>query len=139
MPSNGQNSPATDSASTLRGIVGDDATAEFENDPTFVESNPTGNASSENLGAAADVDEDEDGDVDETDEDDLEDDGEEFEDDDEELEDDDLDDEDEDDDLDDEDEDEEDDADEVAASPLVYVNVPVMSPELSEREMTACL
>ena len=41
--------PATDSARDLRNLVGDDVTADFESDPKFVDSNPTADASSENL------------------------------------------------------------------------------------------
>ncbi len=115
MASSSQNRPATDSAETLRELVGNDPTATFEDDPTFVNSNPTDSASSENLGAATegdDTDLAEDGDVDESDdvidsdEDDFEEDTEEDE-------------EDEEDDLDDDvdDEDEEDDAEE-AGTPL---------------------
>ena len=118
-----QDLPATDSAAVLHNLVGDDATAAFENDPKFVDANPTAEASSENLQTRADrndirnqpdlntkatTDEDDEDDEDE-DEDDLEDDDEDdLEDDDE----DDLDDEDEDDDLEDDDEDDEDDDDE---------------------------
>jgi hypothetical protein len=40
---------ATDSATELNQHIGNDATATFENDPTFIESNPTGTASSENV------------------------------------------------------------------------------------------
>jgi hypothetical protein len=40
---------ATDSAAELRDLVGDDATAEFENDPKFIDSNPTDRASSEHV------------------------------------------------------------------------------------------
>jgi segregation and condensation protein B len=40
---------ATDSAAELRGLVGDDATAEFESDPKFIDSNPTDHASSEHV------------------------------------------------------------------------------------------
>ncbi|HVG26957.1 MAG TPA: hypothetical protein VM865_05075 [Acidobacteriaceae bacterium] len=104
--------PATDSAVDLRNLVKDDATAEFETDPKFVESNPVATASSENL-AAKTVDDDED-EVDDEDEDDdeLEDDDE-----DEDVEDDDedeVDDEDDDEEYEDDDEDEdvEDDEDE---------------------------
>jgi hypothetical protein len=97
----------TDSARTLRDLAGNDATATFENDPNFVDSDPGGTASSENLGAAKDVDEtdaeDDIADVDEDDED-LEDDFEE-EDDDEDEDDEDEDDDDEDDDDEDEDDD----------------------------------
>ena len=116
-----QDLPVTDSAAALHELVGKDATAAFENDPKFVDSNPAVDGSSENLQtrtdrrdtqsqpdlntrAAAEDDEDED-DEDE----DLDDEDEEDEDEDE----DELDDEDEDDDeyedVDD-DEDDEDDA-----------------------------
>jgi len=67
------NSPATDSAETLRDPVGEDPSATFEDDPTFVDSNTAGNGSSENLSAAADGDDEDD----EVDEDDFEDDTEE--------------------------------------------------------------
>src|ERR1700753_384476 len=40
--------PATDSATELRPILGDDATAPFESDPNFIDSNPGENGSSEN-------------------------------------------------------------------------------------------
>ena len=40
---------ASDSAAALRGLVGDDATAEFESDPKFIDSNPTDRASSEHI------------------------------------------------------------------------------------------
>lgn len=126
--------PATDSASALHELIGDDSTATFENDPTFVGSDPTADSSSENLqtrtdrkdiqsqpsielrGAKTTTDEDDDDaeededdddaddDEDDEDDDDLEDDDDELDDDDED-EDDDL--EDDDDDDDDEDEDEE--------------------------------
>jgi hypothetical protein len=85
---------ATDSATTLRPLTGDDATATFENDPRFAGSDPAAFASSENLNVAG-VEEDED-DFDDEEED--EDDEDEDEDDDEEDE------------EEDEDEDEEDDA-----------------------------
>lgn len=65
MASTSENSPSTDSATTLRNLVGNDPTATFENDPRFVESNPTGNASSENLGAAQQADPEEEDDLDE--------------------------------------------------------------------------
>jgi len=94
-----------DSASSLRDVVGDDATATFEDDPNFVESNPTGNASTESVEVQRDTDDVEDSDEEE---DELEDDDEEFEDEDDSDEDEDVDD-------DDDEEDEEDDADEVAA------------------------
>ena len=128
--------PATDSATALHELIGDDSTATFENDPTFADSNPTAGGSSENLQTrtdrqevrdmpslrAAAADEDDDLEDDEDDDNDLED-----EDDEDELdedEDDDLDDDDEDEDdddeyedVDDDDEDDDDDADEVSASP----------------------
>ncbi len=40
---------ASDSAAELHKVIGDDATATFESDPTFIESNPTGSASSGNV------------------------------------------------------------------------------------------
>lgn len=110
--------PATDSAAVLHELVGDDATAAFENDPTFIDGNPGATSSSENLQTRSDRrdiqsqpdletrrsaadDEDEDEDVDDEDEDD------------EDYDEDDEDDEEEDDlDEDDEDDDEEDDDDE---------------------------
>ena len=48
MPIN-QDLPATDSAKALHELVGDDATATFENDPKFIDSDPTIDSSSENL------------------------------------------------------------------------------------------
>lgn len=87
--------PATDSSRDLRRLVGDDATADFENDPTFAESNPTASASSENLALQRDTDdleesedEIEEEDEDDEDEEDLEDEEYEDEDDDEDVEDD---------------------------------------------------
>ena len=97
-----KSTPATDSATELRELVGDDATAEFETDPKFIDSNPTSSASSENL-AARDTDDAEDDDEDDEDEND------EDEDDDEDDVDEDEDDEEYEDDEDEEDEDEEDD------------------------------
>ena len=41
--------PATDSAAALHELIGEDSTATFENDPKFADSNPTVDASSENL------------------------------------------------------------------------------------------
>jgi hypothetical protein len=74
---------ATDSAAELHQIVGDDSTATFEDDPKFVDSDPTGTASSENLEVQRDTDdledseeEDEEAD-DDLDDDDLEDEGDE--------------------------------------------------------------
>src|SRR5262252_8872872 len=64
--------PATDSARDLRNLVHDDATADFETDPKFVDSNPSAGASSENL-ALRDTDDEEDSDDElEDDEDDEE-------------------------------------------------------------------
>jgi hypothetical protein len=40
---------ATDSAAELHELIGDDATATFESDPNFVDSNPTADASSEHV------------------------------------------------------------------------------------------
>lgn len=116
-----QNLPATDSAAVLHDLVGDDATASFENDPKFVPSDPTANASSENLQTRADrkeiqsdpsiplhtATEDDDDEEEEEDEDDEDEDDENDEDDDDEDEDD-EDDDDDDDDDDDEEDDEED-------------------------------
>jgi ribonuclease E len=114
---------ATDSAAEMNEIIGDDATATFENDPKFIDSDPTGTASSENVEVQRDTDDTEDS---EEEDDELED-----ADDDDELEDEDVDEEDEDDDdvdlgededddeeVEDEDEDEEveDDEDEVGAA-----------------------
>ncbi len=44
-----KNPIATDSAAELHDLVGDDATATFESDPNFVDSNPTDDASSEHV------------------------------------------------------------------------------------------
>ncbi len=117
-----QDLPATDSAAAMNKLIGDDSTATFENDPTFVASNPTVDGSSENLQTRSDREEirnrpslearDTD-DVEEDDEEEEDDDDDEFEDvetedeDDDEEDEDDLDDDDlEDDDEDDEEEDE---------------------------------
>jgi hypothetical protein len=90
---------ATDSAAELRDLIGDDASATFESDPNFVDSNPTADASSDHLelrdtddmedseeeeeeaGLEDEDDDDEDEDEDEEDEDDDEDDDGEYEDD----------------------------------------------------------
>jgi hypothetical protein len=115
--------PATDSARDLQKLVHDDVTADFENDPKFVDSNPTANASSENLAEMRDEDDEEDSDdelEDEDDEEDLEDDDEDEDDEDDDEEDGLEDDEDlEDEDDEEEDEDLEDDEDEVGASQYV--------------------
>jgi hypothetical protein len=105
---------ATDSAAELNRIIGDDATATFENDPKFIDSDPTGNASSENIEVQRDADDTEDSEEEEDELEDVEDDDE--------LEDDELDEEDEDDDDvdlgddDEDDEEEEDDEDEVGVA-----------------------
>jgi hypothetical protein len=101
---------ATDSAAELRGLIGDDASATFESDPNFVESNPTESASSENI-ALRDTDDTEDSEEedDEVDEDELDEDDEEVDEDEDEEEEGDED----EDDLDDEDEEDDDDAEEV--------------------------
>ena len=119
--------PATDSARDLRNLVHDDATADFEDDPKFADSNPSANASSENLALMRDTDDEEDSDDELEDEDDEEyEDDEDEEDvdedeDDDEVDDDedDFDDEDEDEEDDEDEEEEEDDEDEVGASRLV--------------------
>jgi hypothetical protein len=46
---NTHSSIATDSATELSRLVGDDSTATFENDPTFVDANPGAAGSSENV------------------------------------------------------------------------------------------
>ena len=68
--------PATDSARDLHNLVGDDVTADFESDPKFVDSNPTAEASSENLAALRDTDDEEDSEdeLEDEDDDDLDDD-----------------------------------------------------------------
>jgi len=98
---------ATDSAAELRGLIGDDASATFESDPNFVNSNPTANASSEHI-ELRDTDDTEDSDEEE-DEEGSEDDEDEDEDDEEDEDEDDE--EDDDDDVDFEDEEEDDDPD----------------------------
>jgi hypothetical protein len=98
---------APDSAAELGRLVGDDATATFESDPKFIDSDPTDTASSENVEVQRDTDDTED-----SEEEDDEFEEEEGEDDDEELEDE----EEEDEDIDEEeDEEEEDDEEEVGA------------------------
>ena len=98
--------PATDSARDLRNLVGDDVTADFESDPKFVDSNPTADASSENLAVLRDTDDEEDSD------DELEDEDDEDFDDDEVDEDEDLDDDDVDEDIEEDDEEQEEEEDE---------------------------
>ncbi len=119
--------PATDSARELEPLVHDDVTADFEADPKFVDSNPTANASSENLAQMRDTDDEEESDdeLEDEDDDELEDDEDDEDDvDDESEEDDELDDDEEieDDEDDEDDEDElEDDEDEVGASSAVVL------------------
>lgn len=113
--------PATDSARDLRNLVGDDVTADFETDPKFVDSNPTEDASSENLAAMRDTDDEEESDdelEDEEDDEEYEDDEDDEDEDDvdEEAEYDDEEEEDEEYEDEDDDEDEEDDEDEVGSS-----------------------
>jgi hypothetical protein len=62
---------APDSAAELHGLIGDDATATFESDPKFIDSDPTDNASSENIEVQRDTDDTEDSEeeIDEEDED----------------------------------------------------------------------
>jgi hypothetical protein len=95
---------ATDSAAELRGLVGDDATAEFESDPKFIDSNPTDHASSEHV-TLRDSDDTEDSEEEIDEEDDEEDDEDEEEDEEDEDEEDEESDEDFDEDFDDEEED----------------------------------
>ena len=104
---------ATDSAAELNEIIGDDATATFENDPKFIDSDPTGTASSENVEVQRDTDDTEDSEEEEDELDDVDEDDELEDEDDEDVED-----EDEDDvDLgDDEDDDEEEEDDEVGVA-----------------------
>ncbi len=123
-----QDLPATDSATALHELIGQDSTATFENDPKFVDANATGEASSENLQTGADrqdvrnmpsiaaaktvEDDDDEEDEDDEDEDDADDEDDLEDEDDEDDEDLDDEDDDDDDDLEDEDDDEEDEDDE---------------------------
>jgi hypothetical protein len=59
---------ATDSAAEMHEIVGDDSTATFEADPKFVDSDPTGTASSDNVEVQRDTDDVEDSEEEEDDE-----------------------------------------------------------------------
>jgi hypothetical protein len=68
MVSSSQNGPATGSFSMFRDPTGGDPSSPFEDDPSLGESHPVGGASSQNLGAVEDVDE-------EVEEEDIEDDG----------------------------------------------------------------
>jgi len=63
---------ATDSAAELHDLIGDDATATFESDPKFIDSDPTDNVSSENIELQRDTDDTEDSEeeIDEEEEDD---------------------------------------------------------------------
>jgi hypothetical protein len=77
---------ATDSAASLHDLIGDDATATFENDPKFIDSNPTDTASSEHV-TLRDTDDVEDSDEEEDEEEEEdEDEDEDFDDEDEEEE-----------------------------------------------------
>jgi len=110
---------ATDSAAELHELIGDDATATFESDPNFVDSNPTADASSEHV-TLRDTDDTEDSEEEE-DEEGLEDE------DDDDVEDDDEDEDDEDEDDDDdefEDDEEEDDPDVLRAAEPTNVHGP---------------
>jgi len=51
---------APDSAAELHDLIGEDATAMFENDPKFIDSDPTSGASSENVLVQRDTDDTED-------------------------------------------------------------------------------
>jgi hypothetical protein len=106
---------ATDSAAELHDLIGDDATATFESDPKFIDSDPTDNASSENIEVQRDTDDTEDS---EEEEDELEDEEEDELEDEDDVDEEDEDEEDEDEDIDDDDEDEEeeDDEEEVGAA-----------------------
>jgi hypothetical protein len=102
---------APDSAAELHDLIGDDATATFESDPKFIYSDPTDDASSENIEFQRDTDDTADSEEEEEELDELEDDEDEDEvedEDDEEDEEDKDDDDDEDEEDEDEDEDEED-------------------------------
>ena len=68
---------ATDSAAELHDLIGDDATAMFESDPKFIDSDPTSGSSSENVLLQRDTDDTEDSEEEEDEEDDDEDDDEE--------------------------------------------------------------
>jgi hypothetical protein len=106
-----KNPLAPDSAAELGPLVGDDATATFESDSKFIDSDPTGTVSSENVEVQRDTDDTEDSEEEE-DEELEEDEDDEDREEDEELEDEEEDDEDIDE---DEGEEEEDDEDEVGA------------------------
>jgi len=93
---------AVDSEEALRNVVGPDATAGFESDPNFADTDPASTASSDNVAVQRDTDDTADSDEEETEAEDL----------DEEDEDDEL--EDEEDDEDDEEEDDEEDEDDDA-------------------------
>jgi hypothetical protein len=79
---------ATDSEAELRNVIGDDATATFEEDPTFIDSNPTESASSQNVAVQRDEDDTEDSEEEIDEEDEEEDDLDEDEDEDDAVEDD---------------------------------------------------
>jgi hypothetical protein len=64
---------ATDSEAELRRLIGDDATATFEEDPRFVDSNPAAGASSGNLAVQGNLEDSEDEDEDDGEDDDVDD------------------------------------------------------------------
>ena len=116
---------APDSAAELHDLVGNDATATFESDPKFIDSNPTGSASSEHIEVQRDTDdtadseeEEEELEEEEEEEEDENDEDEDAEDEDEEEE---ENDEDEDEDEENEDEEEEDDEEEVGTTVVLLV------------------
>ena len=60
---------AMDSAAVLHDLIGEDATAMFENDPKFIDSDPTSGSSSENVVLQRDTDDTEDSEEEEEEED----------------------------------------------------------------------
>jgi len=60
---------AMDSAAVLHELIGEDATAMFENDPKFIDSDPTSGSSSENVVLQRDTDDTEDSEEEEEEED----------------------------------------------------------------------
>jgi hypothetical protein len=124
---------ATDSAAELHELIGDDATATFESDPNFVDSNPTADASSDHL-TLRDTDDMEDSEE-EDEEADEEDDGEEDEDG-EDEEDEDEEDDDDDDDVDFDDEEDDDEAEVLRTAEPVDVHGPGKHSRIEiEREL----
>ena len=63
---------AMDSAAVLHELIGEDATAMFENDPKFIDSDPTSGSSSENVVLQRDTDDTEDSEEEEEEEEDEE-------------------------------------------------------------------